>query len=156
MCYKNHASMSIKNDLKQELVTAMKAKDVFTTSILRMLNSALKNKEIELNRELSDDETLAVIKTMVKQGKDALADFKSAGRDDLAEKQEKEIVFLERFLPKQLTDERIEELVRDAIEQIGAAGASDMGKVMGAVMKQAQGTADGNRVRAIVQKILAQ
>lgn len=148
--------MSIKNDLKQELVTAMKAKDEFTTSILRMLNSALKNKEIELGRDLSEDEVLSVIKTMVKQGKDALADFKAAGRDDLADKQEKEIAFLERFLPKQLTDERIEELVQEAIEQTGAVSVSDMGKVMGAVMKQAQGTADGNRVREIVQKILAQ
>ncbi|MBD3281829.1 GatB/YqeY domain-containing protein [Candidatus Uhrbacteria bacterium] len=146
--------MSIKSDLKQELVTAMKAKDEFSTSILRMLNSSIKNKEIDLGHELSDDEVMSDIKTMVKQGKDALADFQAAGRDDLAEKQQKELAFLERFLPEQMSDERIEELVREAIAQTGASGPSDMGKVMGAVMKQAGGAADGNRVREIVQKIL--
>lgn len=120
-----------------------------------MINSALKNKQIDLGRELTDEDVLAVIKTMVKQGKDALADFQSAGRDDLIAKQKEEIEYLETFLPEQMSDEVLEGLVISAIRELEASEPSDMGKVMGLVMKNAQGRADGNRVREIVQKHLA-
>lgn len=148
--------MPLKDQIKTELVTAMKAKDEFQTSILRMLSSALKNKEIDLGHELSDDEVMAVIKTMVKQGKDAMADFKAGNREDLMAKQEQEITFLEKYLPEQLSDEQIAPLVTEAIQETGASSASDMGKVMGLVMKKANGLADGNRVREIVQKQLGE
>lgn len=147
--------MPLTEQIKSELVASMKAKDEFKTSILRMVNSALKNKQIDLGRELTDEDVLAVIKTMVKQGKDALADFKSANREDLIEKQQKEIKYLETFLPEQMTDEALEELVKEAVQELGASDPSDMGKVMGLVMKNANGQADGNRVREIVQKHLA-
>jgi len=146
--------MSLKSQLKAELITAMKAKDEFKTSILRLLGSAFKNKEIDLGHELSDDEVLAVIKTMVKQGKDALVDFKSGNREDLIVKQEKEIEFLEQFLPQQMSDEEIENFCTQAINDTGATTPADMGKVMGLVMKKTEGRADGGRVREIVQKLL--
>ena len=147
--------MSLKSQIKDELITAMKAKDEFQTSILRMLSSAIKNKEIDLGHELSDEEALVVIKTMLKQGKDALVDYQSGGREDLVAKQEKENQFLERFMPEQISDEEIEKLATEVIAETGAASPADMGKVMGTVMKKAGGLADGNRVREIVQKLLA-
>ncbi len=147
--------MSLKSQIKDELITAMKAKDEFQTSILRMLSSAFKNKEIDLGHELSDEEALAVIKTMLKQGKDALVDYQSGGREDLVVKQEKENQFLERFMPEQISDEEIEKLATEVIAETGATSPADMGKVMGTVMKKAGGLADGNRVREIVQKLLA-
>lgn len=147
--------MSLKSQIKDELITAMKAKDEFQTSVLRMLSSALKNKEIDLGHELGDEEVLAVIKTMLKQGKDALVDYRSGNREDLVAKQEKENQFLERFMPAQMPDEEIEKIAAEVIQETAASTPADMGKVMGAVMKKAGGLADGNRVREIVQKLLA-
>jgi uncharacterized protein len=148
--------MSLQTQIKDELITAMKAKDEFKTSILRMLRSALKNKEIDSGHELTDDEILAVIKTMVKQGKDAIVDFKAGNREDLISKQEKEIQFLEQFLPEQLPDEAIQKFAEETIQELGDTSPADMGKVMGLVMKKTDGLADGNRVREIVQKLLAE
>jgi len=147
--------MSLQSQIKAELITAMKAKDEFQTSILRMLSSALKNKEIDLGHEPSDEEVLSVVKTMVKQGKDAIADFKTGNREDLVAKQEKENLFLEHYLPEQMPDAEIQKIAEQVIAETGANSPADIGKVMGAVMKKAAGLADGNRVREIVQKILA-
>ncbi|MBU0540441.1 GatB/YqeY domain-containing protein, partial [Patescibacteria group bacterium] len=133
--------------------TAMREKNETVLSTLRMARSALKNKQIELQAELSDDATAAVLRTMVKQYRDALNDFIAAGREDLAEKQKQEIEILERYLPPSITEAELEAICRRVINEQNAE-LKDLGKVMGLVMKEVAGRADGNSVRSIVQKLL--
>jgi len=139
----------IDNDLKE----AMKAKNEAALSTLRMVRAACKNKQIELGHELNDEEAGAVMRTMVKQYRDALQDFTAAGRSDLMQKQTQEIEFIERYLPAQLNAAQIEEISRNVIAELQAT-PSDMGKVMGAVMKQVAGQADGALVRSVIQGLL--
>ena len=146
--------MSLKEQIKSELITAMKAKDEFKLSVLRLVNSAVKNKEIDLSHELSDDEITAVIRTMVKQGKDAMVDFKAGERADLVEKQEREIQLLEQYLPQALPADEIEKICAEAIQESGASTSADMGKAMGLAMKKTAGRADGLVVKEIIQKLL--
>ena len=146
-----HLAEQITTDIK----TAMKAKDNATLSTLRMLLSAMKNKQIDLKRELSEDEVLAVVKSQVKQLKDSLVSFAEAGREDLAKGVKSEVVILEKYLPAEMTDGQISEIVKKTIEEVGATSLEDMGKVMGASMKAVAGKADGTRVKTIVQQLLA-
>ncbi|MBU1907633.1 GatB/YqeY domain-containing protein, partial [Patescibacteria group bacterium] len=139
--------------LDQDFKTAMREKNETVLSTLRMARSALKNKQIELQAELSDDATAAVLRTMVKQYRDALNDFIAAGREDLAEKQKQEIEILERYLPPSITEAELEAICRRVINEQNAE-LKDLGKVMGLVMKEVAGRADGNSVRSIVQKLL--
>lgn len=132
----------------------MKAKDEFKLSVLRLVNSGVKNKEIDLGRELSDEEIISVIRTMVKQGKDAMIDFKAGERADLVEKQEKEIQFLEQYLPQAMPVEEVEKICAEAIQESGASAPSDMGKAMALAMKKVAGRADGSVVREVIQKLL--
>jgi uncharacterized protein YqeY len=145
--------MSITEQIDHDLKEAMKAKNEPVVSTLRLARSALKNKQIDLMHPLEDADETAVLRMMVKQYKDALADFTSAARTDLADKQAAEIELLERYLPKGLSDTQIEEIVNAVLAE--NAEMKDAGKIMGAVMKQVAGRADGNTVRAIVQKRLS-
>lgn len=147
--------MSLVDTLKQDMKAAMKAKDNATLSTLRLLLSAIKNKQIDTQHELSDEEIQAVIKTQVKQLKDAAQTFRDGGRDDMAADSEAEVAILEKYLPAQMPDEELEALVKTAVEESGAAGPQDMGRAMGAAMKAVAGRADGNRVKDMVQKFLA-
>lgn len=130
---------------------AMKAKEEVRLSTLRMLRSALKNKQIDLQHELSDQEAMAVIKTMMKQYQDALNDFMNAGRTDLADRQQKELDILATYLPPALSREELEAIVKDAVQ---SSGVTDAGKAMGIAMKAVAGRADGTDVRAIVEALL--
>jgi len=145
--------MTLLEHIDADLKEAMKAKNEAATSALRLVRAACKNKQIELGHELSDEEAAGVMRTMVKQYKDALGDFQAAGRTDLAEKQGKEIELIEHYLPAQLSEAQVEEICRPIIAEL-KAGPSDMGKVMGAVMKQVAGRADGTTVRNVVQRLL--
>jgi hypothetical protein len=138
--------------IDQDFKTAMKARDEFGLSVLRLVRTALKNKQIDVGHELNDDEVMAVLKTMVKQYQDALSDFQNAGRQDLVEKQQKEIDTIAAYLPAKLPPEEIEKLVKDAVQGFGPG---DTGKAMGAAMKAVDGRADGNEVRAIVQRLIS-
>lgn len=140
----------IENDTKE----AMKARNESVLSALRMVRSALKNKQIDAGHALSDDEAQQVVKTMVKQYGDALADFESAGRADLATKQKAEIDLLKAYLPAQMSEAEIEPIAKKIIADLGAT-QKDSGRVMGAVMKEIAGRADGNAVKAVVSKLLA-
>jgi len=144
--------MTIIERIDQDFKEAMKAKDELRLSVLRLVRTALKNKQIELMHELSDPEASSVLKTMIKQYQDALSDFQTAGRQDLVERQQKEIDILAQYLPPALAPEDLEKIVRDAVSE---SGATDFGKAMGVAMKAVDGRADGNDVRAIVQKILS-
>lgn len=140
----------IENDTKE----AMKARNESVLSALRMVRSALKNKQIDAGHALSDDEALQVVKTMVKQYGDALADFEKAGRADLATKQKAEIDLLKTYLPAQMSEADIEPIAKKIIADLGAT-QKDGGRVMGAVMKEIAGRADGNAVKAVVSRLLA-
>jgi uncharacterized protein len=146
--------MTIAETINADLTAAMKAKDELELSTLRLVRSAFKNKEIDLGHPLTEDEALAVLRTMKKQYEDALADFTKANRADLIEKQEKEIAIVARFLPAALPVEEIEKVVREQIAAVGATSSADVGKVMGPSMKALAGRADGNQVKEVVQRLL--
>lgn len=147
--------MTLVERIDHDVKEAMKAKKTEEVSTLRMAKAALKNKEIESGAALNDDAAQAVVKTLVKQYKDALNDFKTAGRSDLAEKQEAEIRLLEAYLPAQMPAEEVEKIVAKVLEGMPGATAKDMGKIMGAVMKEVAGRADGTVVKEVLQKKLS-
>ncbi len=147
--------MTILERIDLDLKEAMKQKNELGLSTLRLVRSALKNKQIDLGHEPADNETQAVLKTLVKQYQDALADFEKANRADLAARQKEELEIVKAYLPAAMPPEELERVVREALASEGITSPSDMGKAMGAVMKVVAGRADGNTVRAIVQRILA-
>jgi uncharacterized protein YqeY len=141
-------------DLKQSMVD----KNADVTSVLRMLISGLRNKEISLRKndqvELSDEQTLAVLQSEIKKRKDSIEAYLAGARNDLAEKEKAEIKILEIYLPKQLEQDELENIVKNIISRINGASAKDFGRVMGAVMTEIKGRADGNMVGEIVKKLL--
>ena len=146
--------MSLSEQITIDMKNAMKAKENATLSTLRLLRSAIKNKEIDVKHDLSDEEVQAVIKSQAKQLKDSLESFTKAGRTELADGVRVEITVLEKYMPAQLSDEELKVIVEKTIADVGATSKADMGKVMGAAMKAAHGGADGNRVKEIVQTLL--
>ena len=149
--------MSIKRRLETDLKEAMKARETLRVNCLRMLKSKILEKEVALRAdrgksyELDDDETLAVLGAYGKQRRDSIESFRQAARGDLVDKEEAELAIVNAYLPQQLSGEEIERIVREAIEESGAASPSDMGKVMKLVMPRVQGAADGKRVNTIVR-----
>lgn len=143
--------MTLVQTVDTDFKEAMKAKEEVRLSTLRMLRSALKNKQIDLQHELNDQEAMAVIKTMMKHYQDALNDFMNAGRTDLADRQQKELDILATYLPPALSREELEAIVKDAVQ---SSGVTDAGKAMGIAMKAVAGRADGTDVRAIVEALL--
>jgi len=147
---------SLKERIDEELKNAMRSKEELTTSVLRMLKSAVKYKEVEPGAKALDDAgVLAVISTLIKQRRDSVEQFRNGGRQDLAEKEEREIVLLQRFLPKQLTAEELQSLVKAAVAEAGAKGPKDMGAVMKALLPRVQGRAEGKAVSDAVKAALA-
>lgn len=147
-------NMSLIEQITADMKTAMKAKDNATLSTLRLLRSAIKNKQIDAKDELSEDDVMAVVKTSAKQLKDSITAFTDAGRDDLAEPTKVELAVLEKYLPVQMSDEELEGVVKEAVEASGASSKAEMGMVMGAAMKAVAGRADGSRVKEMVAKLL--
>jgi uncharacterized protein YqeY len=136
--------------------TAMKAKEKETLQVIRMLKASLQNEQIKVGRDLTEDEKLTVLSREMKQRRDSLTEFEKAGREDLTEKVKGEITIVEQYLPAQLTDEEIRQIVVDAIEKTGASSPKEFGKVMGLVMPQVKGKADGNQVNAVVKELLTE
>lgn len=147
--------MTIIERVDQELKEAMRAKDETKLSVLRLMRTAIKNRQIEVGHDLTDEEVQTVVRGMVKQGKDALVDFTTGGRQDLMDKQNKELEILSAFLPAAMPTEELEALCKEAVAQVGATSAKDMGKVMGVAMKLVAGRADGNAVKEIIQRLLS-
>lgn len=146
----------MKEQILNDIKTAMKARDLETVSALRMVSSAIKNKEIEVRpNELTDQDVTSVLKKLSKQRKDSIEQFQKAGRDDLAQKEQKELSVLEKYLPEQMSEEQISEVVVAAINEVGAASMKDMGKVMQAVTAKTQGSADNKLVSQIVKAKLS-
>lgn len=147
--------MSLKQQILDDTKTAMKAKDMDRVSTLRFLTAAVKNKEIEVRpNELTDEDVLSVLRKSVKQRQDAIEQFRAAQREDLASKEQAELVIIEGYLPQQLSADVIEKIVKEAIAETGATSMKDMGGVMKVVMAKTQGAADNKVVSEIVKKSL--
>ena len=140
----------IDNDVKEALKSGAKDK----VSTLRMLNAALKNKQIDKRRPLTEEEVVETVRSLIKQRKDSIEQFAKGGRQDLVDKETAEVTFLEVYLPKQLSHDELETIVRDAIAQSGAQGAKDMGKVMKTLIPALGGRADGKLVSELVKQAL--
>ena len=146
--------MGLKDDLSANVVRALKAKDKETVSTLRFFLSAVKNKEKDLRREIRDDEVQAVALAQVKQRQDSIEQFENGGRQDLADKERAELEILKDYIPEQLSEDALRNIVKAAITETGAETMKDMGKLMKAVMAKAKGKADGKAVSAIVKELL--
>lgn len=148
----------LKQQLRDELKESMIAKDELRKSVLRMLISAITYYEIQkggAGYEATDEDVLSVIDKQVKQRKDSIEQFEKAGRQELADKEKAEMALLEKYLPEQMSEEEVRELVKEAIEQTGASSPQDMGKVMGALMPKVKGKADGGLVSRLVKEALS-
>jgi hypothetical protein len=146
--------MSLVDRLDQDMKQAMRDKDKARLSVIRMVRSALKNKEIDQRRPLSEDEVLDVLNREVKQRRDSLQEFEKANRPDLVEGVKQELNILAEYLPEPLSEGELETLIRDTIKETGAVSKADMGKVMGALMPKVKGKADGKIVNQMVQRLL--
>ncbi len=134
---------------------AMKNKEKHKLSVIRMVKSSLQNESIKLGHELTEEEELTVLTREVKQRKDSLLEFEKAGRSDLVQNLDEELSILSVYLPKQLSEEEVEQIVQEVISETGASSKKDMGKVMGALMPRVKGKADGGLVNRLVQKNLS-
>ncbi len=148
--------MSLKEKIIEDIKTAMRAKDKERLSVLRMVKATLMNQEIDKKSELTDEEVIKSLNTLVKQRRDSAEQFENAGRTELAAKENEEITFIEKYLPQSATEEEIENAVNEAIAETGADSMKDMGNVMKATLaKLAQKTVDGKivseKVRAKLQ-----
>jgi uncharacterized protein len=147
---------TLKERVDAELKNAMRSKNELTTSVLRMLKSAIKYKEVEPGgKPLDDSGVLQVIATLIKQRRDSIEQFRAGGRPELADKEEREIVLLQAYLPTQLTAEQLAAEVRAAIAASGAKGPKDMGAVMKVLIPKVQGKAEGKAVSDEVKAQLA-
>ncbi|SDK53504.1 GatB/YqeY domain-containing protein [Sediminibacillus albus] len=148
--------MSLAERLNQDMKQAMRNKDKQTLSVIRMVKASLQNEAIKLGKDgLSEEEELTVLSRELKQRKDSLQEFKEAGRDDLAEKLDDEIKVLQAYMPKQLSQEELEQIVQATISEVGATSKKDMGTVMSAIMPKVKGQADGSQVNQLVSKHLS-
>jgi len=148
--------MTLQDKIQSQLADAMRSKDQLRLGVLRMMKTAVKNKEIDKMKPLEENEVVAVLNTLVKQRKDSIDQFRKGGREELAQKEEAEIKVIEEYLPAAASDDDIRQAIADAIQETGAASIKDMGKVMKATMARLAGkTADGSRVSQLVKEKLS-
>jgi hypothetical protein len=144
--------MSIAEQIEKDLVAALKARKELKLSVLRMAKAALMNKKVELGKPVGDAEALAVLRTLIKQRRDSVEQFRKGGRNDLADKEEAEIKVIESYLPAGASEEEIDAAVAAAIQETGATSAKDLGKVMKAAMAKLAGkNVDGKHVNEKVR-----
>lgn len=143
--------MSLRLQIAEDMKSAMRAKDVPRLSAIRLLMAAIKQREVDERIELSDDQVIAAIEKMLKQRRDSIFQFESAGRQDLADTEKFEVSVLQGYMPQPLTDAEAEALVVAAIGSSGAVGVKDMGKVMAIVKPQMAGRVDMGKVSALIK-----
>ena len=149
--------MNLQKRIEEDLRAALKASEQLKLSVLRMAQSAIHNKEIQLLKKetgLSDEEVVEVLKSEVKKRKDASGEFEKAGRPDLAAKEKSEAEMLAVYLPAEISDEDLERILKDGIREAGASGQKDFGQVMKTVMPILKGKASGERISVILKKLL--
>ena len=147
--------MSLNDRLTADMKVAMKNKEKNKLSVIRMVKSSIQNESIKLGHDLTEEEELTVLTREVKQRKDSLLEFEKAGRSDLVQNLDEELSILSVYLPKQLSEDEVEQIVQEVISETGASSKKDMGKVMGALMPRVKGKADGGLVNRLVQKNLS-
>ncbi|MFC7372532.1 GatB/YqeY domain-containing protein [Fictibacillus iocasae] len=147
--------MSLLDQLNQDMKQAMKDKNKQKLSVIRMVKASIQNEAIKTGRDLNEEEELTVLTREMKQRKDSLQEFEKAGRDDLASSLKEEIVVLTDYMPAQLSEDELNEIVTSTIAEVGASSKADMGKVMGALMPKVKGKADGGLVNRVVQQHLS-
>ena len=146
--------MTISEQIARDFKEAMKAREELRLSCLRMLKTSLKNKQVEKGDELTDDEVQALISSAIKKGKEAAEEFRKGGREELAQKEEKEIQFLLEYLPEQLSPSEIERIVKEIIAELSITSPKDLGKLMKVAMARMAGQAQGKEVNLIARKLL--
>ena len=151
--------MSLKEQIGEDIKTAMKAKDKIRLQTVRSIKKAILEKEVELRPQgkdsLTPEQEIELLSQQAKQRRDSIEQFKNAGRDDLADKESQELEVIESYLPAQASDEEVEALVDELIATSGASTMKDLGKVMGPAMKQLKGKADGKKIQALVKSKLS-
>lgn len=145
--------MSLKEQIVEDMKNAMRAKDSARLGTIRLLTAAMKQKEVDERKDLSDTDVLGIIEKMIKQRKDSISQFEAGGRQDLADKEKAEMAVLSAYMPAALSTEEIAQAVKEAVA--GAAGPQDMGKVMAALKTRLAGRADMSVVSGMVKSALA-
>ena len=146
--------MTLKDQLTDDLKEAMKNKEQVRKSVVTLIRAGIKQCEVDNRQELTDEDIISLISKQLKQRKDALVDFEKANRTDLIEQTNQEIAILENYLPEQLDDVELKEIITKVVEEVGATSMKDMGKVMAKTISLVQGRADGKRINAMVKQIL--
>jgi uncharacterized protein len=146
--------MSLKQQITEDMKTAMRAKDSVRLGTIRLLQAAMKQKEVDERVELDDIMVIAIVDKLIKQRKDSVAAYQSAGRQDLADIETAEMLVLQAYLPQRLNAQEVQHAVAAIVAELGASGPGDMGKVMGAVKAQLAGKADMGEVSAAVKAAL--
>ena len=148
--------MELKAEIQDAVKTAMKSGDSVTLSTLRLLLSAIHYEEIRARKELNAEEIQKTVSTLSKQRTEAIELFRKGSREDLAKKEEAELKILQRFLPQQLSETEVQDLIRESIAEVGAQGVQDLGKVMKQVMPKVGGRSDGKRVNEMARALLGE
>ncbi len=146
--------MAFLDDLNAALKEALKSRDDLKVSVIRMTKASLKNKEIEKMSSLTDEEILSVLSTLAKQRRESIEQYSAAGRSDLADKESKELEIILSYLPKQLSADELEKVIRSAISESGASSLNELGKVMKVLMPKVKGVADGKIINQRVKELL--
>ena len=146
--------MSLLEEIRKDMLTALKSGKKSKSQTLKMLVASIKNAQIESEKELSDKEIEKILRKETKKIDDSIEQYQKMGRDDLVKKEKQDLEIIEEYLPDLMSNDDIKKVVEKKIEQLGASDIRDMGKVMGAVMKDLEDKADGNTVKNIVQSML--
>jgi uncharacterized protein YqeY len=147
--------MNLKTKLENDLKVALKARDGASVSAIRMILAAIKNEELKDGKTLDDAGTIKILSTLAKQRRESIEAFEKGGRDDLAQKEKKELELIKQYLPEALTEEELSQIIDAAIAEVNATSPKDMGAVMKIVVPKSQGRADGKLVSEIVRRKLS-
>lgn len=147
--------MSLKEKLNEDLKQAMRDKEVVKRDSIRAINTMIKQIEVDERRVLDDAEVIKLVQRGIKQREEAISQYRAASRDDLVQKEQEQVDVFMLYLPKQLSDEELENGMKEIISEVGATNLKDMGKVMGVASKKFAGVADGKRINEMVKKLLS-
>ena len=148
--------MSLKENLLSDIKGALKARESLKLNTIRGLISEIKNREIDLRRELGGDEIISIISTQIKKRKEAAALFKKGGRNDLFEQESQEMVILQEYLPEQVSEDELRRRVQEVITELGIAEMKDLGRVMKVIIPEFKGRADNGQIKNLVAECLGQ
>jgi uncharacterized protein YqeY len=147
--------MSLKQNLKDDLKTAMRAKEIIRRDCIRAINTMIKQIEVDERKELTDSDILKLIQKGIKQREEAIIQYNNASRDDLVQKEQGQINIFKNYLPEQISDQNLEAGMKEIISEVNATSLKDMGKVMGQATKKFAGVADGKRINEMTKKLLS-